>query len=94
MDAFMKQNTKEWIQYASAITLIVSAIALAFLSFGLTFTIGAGVLTYIGEALASALGIFGIGVYLSNQLRDFKVDVWNEVKGIEKQCKDKKEENK
>lgn len=32
----MKQNTKEWIQYGSAIALITSSIALAFVSFLIT----------------------------------------------------------
>ncbi len=76
----MKQNTKEWIQYGSAVALILSAITLAFVSFIVIQTIGAGVLTYIGEALASAMGIFGIGVYFANQLTHFKAEIREEIK--------------
>lgn len=75
----MTQNIKEWIQYGSAIALITSAITLAFVSFIVVQTIGAGVLTYIGEALASAMGIFGIGVYFANQLTNFKAEIRKEI---------------
>ncbi len=74
----MKQNTKDWIQYASAISLIVSAIAMAFTSFFLTREIGAGPLTYIGEALSAALGIFGVAVFMANQVTQFKTEVRSE----------------
>lgn len=76
----MKNNTKEWIQYGTAIALIVSAITIAFVSFLITFKIGAGVLAYIGESFASAMGIFGIGIYFSNQLTNFKTEIRNEIK--------------
>ena len=73
----MKQNTKEWIQYGSAIALIASSIALAFVSFLITQDIGGGPLTYIGEALSAALGIFGIGVYFPGKLTEFKKEIRN-----------------
>lgn len=59
----MKENTKDWIHYTAASVLIVSAVVMAFLSFFMTMDIGAGPLTYIGEALSAALGLFGIGIY-------------------------------
>ncbi len=59
----MKDNTKDWIHYTSAIALIASAITMGFLSFIMTEDIGPGPLTYIGEALSAALGLFGIGIY-------------------------------
>ena len=67
----MKQNTKDWIQHISAMLLIASAVAMAFVSFALTLDIGAGPLTYIGEALSAALGLFGISVYVVNRVRTF-----------------------
>lgn len=75
----MKQNTKDWIHYVSAIALIISAIALAFISFFITEDIGAGPLTYIGEALSAALGIFGFGIYIVNKMGDFKTEIRNEL---------------
>ncbi len=78
----MKQNTKEWVQYLSAIALIASAIALAFVSFFVTQDIGGGPLTYIGEALSAALGIFGFGVYVANKFGEFKTEIRREVQAI------------
>jgi len=43
----MKQNTKDWIQYSTAILMVVSAVIIAFVAFLLTSTIASGVLIYI-----------------------------------------------
>ena len=68
----MKQSTKEWIQYSTAIAMVVSAIALAFLAFILTSTIGSGVLIYIAQALCYAGGIFGVSIYFKNKMGEFE----------------------
>ena len=78
----MKQNTKDWIQYTSAVALIVSAIALAFLSFLLTQDIGAGPLTYIGEALSAAMGIFGFSIDVVNKFGEIKSEIRQTLKQI------------
>lgn len=83
----MKQNTKDWIQYGSAIVLILSSIVIAFLSLILTMTIGAGVLAYIGEALSAALAIFGIGVYFANKMAQFQTDIKAEMDNIRKEAR-------
>lgn len=64
----MKENTKDWIHYTAASALIISAIVMAFVSFFMTMDIGAGPLTYIGESLSAALGLFGIGIYAVNKV--------------------------
>ena len=64
----MKENTKDWIHYTSAVALIISSITMAFVSFFMTEDIGPGPLTYIGEALSAALGLFGIGIYAVNKI--------------------------
>ncbi|MBQ3752788.1 MAG: hypothetical protein II864_04480 [Prevotella sp.] len=71
----MKQNTKDWIQHISAMLLIASAVAMAFVSFALTLDIGAGPLTYIGEALSAALGLFGISVYVVNRVGQMRNEI-------------------
>lgn len=43
----MKQNTKDWIQYSTAVAMVLSAIVIAFLSFIITSDIASGVLIYI-----------------------------------------------
>lgn len=68
----MQVNTKEWIQYSTAIAMVASAILLAFLSFFITSTIASGVLWYISEALVYAGSIFGISIYFKTKLGDFE----------------------
>lgn len=43
----MKYHTKEWIQYSTAVTIVISAIVIAFLAFLCTATIAGGVQIYI-----------------------------------------------
>ena len=43
----MKQNTKEWIQYASAIAMVTSAIGIAFLELVINANIASGVIVYV-----------------------------------------------
>lgn len=64
----MKANTKEWIQYGSACAMIISGIALAFLSFFIKGDVTDGVLLYIAQALTFAGGVFGISLYFRTKL--------------------------
>ncbi len=75
----MKQNTKDWIRHGSAMALIAASIAMAFISFFLTLDIGAGPLTYIGESLSAALGLFGISAYFVDRFGQFKGEVRSEL---------------
>lgn len=59
----MKQHTKDIIQYGSAVAMIASSITLAYASFVLLNFIHASVLTFVGEAVSFAAGVFGLGVY-------------------------------
>lgn len=76
----MQANTKEWIQYSTAIVMVASAIVLAFLSFFITSTIASGVLWYISEALVYAGSIFGISIYFKTKLGDFESKASERVK--------------
>lgn len=78
----MQQNTKEWIQYGSAIGMIVSGIILAFLSFFLNedHDIADGVLWYIAQTLIYAGGIFGVSIYFKTKLGEFESKAREELK--------------
>lgn len=78
----MKQNTKDWIQYLSAVLLILSAITLAFTSFFMINEVAAGVNTYVGITVSGGLAIFGITTYFVNQLTQFKSEVRKELNAI------------
>lgn len=78
----MKQNTKDWIQYSTAIAMIVSAIVIAFVAFILTTNIASGVLIYVAQALCYAGGIFGVSIYFRSKLGEFESKVEDKVKEI------------
>lgn len=66
-------TTKDWIQYATAILMILSGIILAFLSFyENNGDIAEGVLWYMAQALTYAGGIFGVSIYFKTKLGDFE----------------------
>lgn len=65
-------NTKEIIQYGTAVAMIVSGIVLAFLSFFMKGEITDGVLWYISQALIYAGGIFGVSIYFKTRLGEFE----------------------
>lgn len=69
----MKTEYKDWIQYASAIAMILSGIILAFLSFFKNDgDITEGVLWYVAQALTYAGAVFGVSVYFRTKLGDFE----------------------
>lgn len=68
----MKQNTKDWIQYSTAIAMVASAIIIAFVAFIITTDIASGVLIYIAQALCYAGGIFGVSIYFRTKLGEFE----------------------
>lgn len=69
----MNTSTKEWIQYGSAVAMILSGIILAFLSFFLNnYDIADGVLWYISQALIYAGGVFGVSIYFKTRLGEFE----------------------
>lgn len=86
----MKQNTKDWIQYLSAVALILSAIVLAFTSFLTINDITAGTNTYIGIAISGGLAIFGVAAFMVNQISQFKSEIRNELKDIKREEKESK----
>lgn len=66
-------TTKDWIQYGTAIAMILSGIVLAFLSFYRNEgDISEGVLWYVAQALTYAGGIFGVSIYFKTKLGDFE----------------------
>lgn len=75
----MKQNTKDWIQYSTAIAMVLSAIVIAFVALILTSTIASGVLIYIAQALVYAAGIFGVSLYFNTKLGEFETSAKKQI---------------
>ena len=86
----MKQNTKDWIQYSTAVAMIVSAIVIAFLAFFFTADIASGVLIYIAQALCYAGGIFGISIYFRSKLGEFESNAKKHIKDVIDEIKKEK----
>ena len=68
----LEMNTKDWIQYGTAIAMILSGIVLAFLSFFRNDgDISEGVLWYVAQALTYAGGIFGVSIYFKTKMGEY-----------------------
>lgn len=84
----MTNNSKEVIQYGSAIAMIASGIVLAFLSFFLNnYDIADGVLWYIAQALIYAGGIFGVSIYFKTKLGEFESKAKKEMDEIKEEIR-------
>ena len=87
----MTPNVRESLQYGTAIGMVVSGIALAFLSFFLNgYNISDGVLWYISQALVYSGAIFGVNIYFKTKLGNFESKVKDELANMLKQVKEGK----
>lgn len=76
------------IQYSMSVLLVVSGVVLAFLSFFIIHEIGMGVLSASTLFIGSALGIYGIGMMVKNQLVDMQVEVNKKLQEIDRKEKE------
>lgn len=87
----MTPNIRESLQYGTAITMVVSGIVLAFLSFFLNgYNISDGVLWYVSQALVYSGAIFGVNIYFKTKLGNFESKVKTDIADIVKQVKEGK----
>lgn len=68
----MEQNTKEVIQYGSAVAMIATGIILAVASFIWLRLIHSSVLAYMGEAVGFASAVYGLSMYSRSNANDMK----------------------
>lgn len=77
----MQKNTKEWIQYGSALGMLASGVLLAFLCFFLNgHVLNDSVLWYVAQCLVYAGSVFGVTVYVSTKFGDVKQYFDNQIK--------------
>ena len=77
----IQMTTKDWIQYGTAVAMIVSGIVLAFLSFYHNDgDIAEGVLWYMAQALTYAGGVFGVSIYFKTKFGEFESKTRQELK--------------
>ena len=75
----MQRNTKEWIQYGSAIVVLTSGIVLAYVSY---FTsqmrdVTNNVLWYFAQTLMYAGSIFGVAIAIDAKFENIKNKFFN-----------------
>jgi hypothetical protein len=65
----MKTNTKENVQYTTAIGFLISAIVMCFIAFFLNeYDINNGPLVYLSEACMFCAAVFGINLIIKNKV--------------------------
>lgn len=78
----MEKNTKEWLQYGSAIGMLASGVALTFLCFFLNqYDINDSVLLYVAQCLVYAGSIFGVSIYIRSKIGEVKNDIKSHILG-------------
>lgn len=76
----MGNNTKEWIQYGSAVFMILTGSILSFISFFTLGTVVSGVLLYLSEALVFAGAIYGVNIYYRTKFGQFETKTVDSLK--------------
>lgn len=74
---------REKMQIVNGTLLIVAAIALYFVCFALTLTIGMTIVSASGTMLATGLAFFGITSYIKNQMVNFEAKVEKRIKDLD-----------
>lgn len=72
----MNERTKDWIQYMTAIILVLSGVVLAFFSFFLYEDVKDGVLWYLAQALCFAGAVFGLQIYIRSKVGEAASDIF------------------
>lgn len=87
-------STKDWIQYGSAIAMILSGIILTFISYFQNGDVAEGVLWYMAQALTYAGAIFGVSIYFKTKLGAFESRAMDELTEVMRKVRDEETERK
>lgn len=85
-------GVREKMQIVNGTLLVVAAIALYFVCFALTLTIGMTIVSASGTMLATGLAFFGITSYIKNQMVNFEAKVEKKMRDLDDMEKKKKDE--
>ena len=83
------EKWKDITQYSTAVTALVSGIALAFIQYFGTGDLSNGVLGYVAQVLVYAAGIFGVTMYWNGKYRETMNVLDNRYKRLEKAINDR-----
>lgn len=79
----MKTNTKEWIQYSSAVAMLALGGGLSIASFARSGEVHDSVLWLFAQCLMYAGSVFGISVFIADRFRRLETKVMNELNNKE-----------
>lgn len=70
----MQKNTKEWIQYGSAVVVLIFAVVLVYISYFTSKTqdVTDNVLWYFAQSLMYAGSIFGVAIAIDAKFENIK----------------------
>lgn len=74
----MKTNTKEWIQYGSAVAMLALGGGLSIASFLRSGEVNDSVLWLFAQCLMYAGSVFGISVFIADRFRRLETKIMNE----------------
>lgn len=81
----MTNNTKETVQYSTAIFTLLTGIIMCFISFFLNeYDIENSVLMYFGETLIFCAGVFGVNLYINDKIMQSEQRIDKKIKDITK----------
>lgn len=84
----MTKNSKDWIMYSSALAMLISGIVLSFINFFMAGYIVSSVLVYLSQALVYSGAIYGVSIYIKNNLDEYQTEVTNKIKDYIKKQKE------
>lgn len=74
----MQTNTKEWIQYGSAVAMLALGGGLSIASFLRSGEVNDSVLWLFAQCLMYAGSVFGISVFIADRFRRLETKIMNE----------------
>lgn len=92
METWESISIKEKWQIINGTVCVFAAIALYFLAFAITLSIGFEIISAGATLLATGLAFFGITSYIKNQMVEFETKVNKKMKQLEEIEEDKKYE--
>ena len=87
-------TVKDWIQYGTAVLMVVSGVVLTFISYFQQGDVAEGVLWYMAQALTYAGAIFGVSVYFRTKLGAFESRAMDELAEVMRKVRDEETEKK
>jgi Na+/melibiose symporter-like transporter len=68
----MQKNTKEWLQYGSAIAMLLSGIVLTYIDYFISHDIHDNVLWYVAQCLIYAGSVFGVAMVIATKFGEMR----------------------